>query len=89
MKDYIKPLVAKNLAHIYLHIGTNDVANLLADQVKNNIFEIARNIRNKGINCTISSLIKRKDQYSVKVEQINNVLYRERPIGINIINMKI
>ena len=26
MKDYIKPLVAKNPAHIYLHIGTNDVA---------------------------------------------------------------
>ena len=28
MKDYIKALVAKNHAHIYLHIGTNDVANL-------------------------------------------------------------
>ena len=37
MKDYIKPLVAKNLAHIYLHIGTNNVANLSADQVKDNI----------------------------------------------------
>ena len=85
MKDYIKPLVAKNPAHIYLHIGTNDVANLSADQVKDNIFEIVRNVRNKGINCTVSSLIKRKNQYSVKVEQINNLLYRELPIGITII----
>ena len=85
MKDYIKPLVAKKPAHIYLHIGTNDVANLSADQVKDNIFEIARNIRNKGINCTVSSLIKRKDQYSVNLEEINNLLYRELPTGINII----
>ena len=85
MKDYIKPLVAKKPAHIYLHIGTNDVANLSADQVKDNIFEIARNIRNKGINCTVSSLITRKDQYSVNVEEINNLLYRELPTGINII----
>ena len=56
MKDYIKPLVAKNPSHIYLHIGTNDVANLSADQVKDNIFEIARNVRNKGINCTVCHL---------------------------------
>ena len=85
MKDYIKPLVVENPAHIYLHIGTNDVANLSADQVKDNIFEIVRSIRNKGINCTVSSLIKRKDQYSVKVEEINNLLYMELPTGINII----
>ena len=85
MKDYIKPLVAKKPAHIYLHIGTNDVANLSADQVKHNIFEIARNIRNKGFNCTVSSLIKRKDQYSVNVEEINNLLSRELPTGIIII----
>ena len=56
-----------------------------ADQVKDNIFEIARNIRNKEINCTVSSLIKRKDQYSVNVKEINNLLYRELPTGINII----
>ena len=40
MKNYIKPLTAKKPAHIYLHIGANDVANLLADQVKDNIFEL-------------------------------------------------
>ena len=85
MKDYTKPLVAKNPAHIYLHIETNDVANLSADQVKDNIFEIARNVRNKGINCTVSSLIKRKDQCPVKVEEINNLLYRELSTGIKII----
>ena len=73
MKDYKKPLIVKKLAHIYLHIGTNDAANLSADQVKDNIFEIARNIRNKGINCTVSSLIKKKDQYSVNMEEINNL----------------
>ena len=49
------------------------------------ILEIARNVRNKGINCTVSFLIKRKDQYSLKVEEINNLLYRELPTGINII----
>ena len=47
--------------------------------------KITSNVRHKGINCTVSSLIKRKHQYSLKMEEINNLLYRELPTDINII----
>ena len=61
------------------------------DQLKSNTSHMTFNVRNvridrnKEINCIVSSIIMRKNQYSVKVEEINKLLQRELSTGINLI----
>ena len=55
MKHFIKPLVQRKPTEIILHVGTNDVDILSAEDVADNIIKLTDDIKKKGTGCTVSS----------------------------------
>ena len=68
---FIKPLLARNLHHVILLIGTNDIPdkNMAAKTIAEKIMEIGKKIEDHGIRCTISELVTRND-----VSTFNNIV---------------
>ena len=75
---FIKPLLARNLHHVILLIGTNDIPdkNITVDTTAERIMEIGKRTEDHGIRCTISELVTRSDvsTYNNKVKSVNKKL---------------
>ena len=76
MKDYIKPSIARKPDMVVLHTGTNDLkSNQNSSDIANDIFNLAKNIKNSGTEVSIlSSLIPRGDRLSKKKKKVNKEL---------------
>ena len=75
MKDYIKPNIAGKPGVVILHTGTNDLkSNQNPSDIANDIFNLAKNIKNSGTEVSISSLIPRGDRLSKKEKKVNKEL---------------
>ena len=87
MKHFIKPLVQRKPSEIILHVGTNDVDIHSAEEVADNIIKLTDDIKNKGIRCTVSSLVVRADSELLKsaVIDVNNVLRDSLPQDVNFV----
>ena len=75
MKDYIKPTISRKPDMVILHTVTNDLkSNQNPSDIPNEIFNLAKNIKNSGTEVSISSLIPRRDRLSEKGKKVNKEL---------------
>ena len=81
----VEPLLARYPDHIIIHIGTNNLSDesMTADRIADDIFQLANKIEERGIKCTISELITRRDEYNEKAKLVNKKL-EERKSKTNI-----
>ena len=80
MHDFIRTLLKKKPEEIILHVGTNDLTSTLnATQIVDEILKLRLIIVSYGINCTISTIVKRDDGCWVKATEVNQVLFNEVP----------
>ena len=71
MKDYIKPTNARKPNIVILHNGTNDLkSNQNPLDIANKIINLVKNIKNSGMEVSISSLIPRGDRLSKKRRKV-------------------
>ena len=82
---FVEPLLARYPDHIILHVGTNNLSDesMTADRIADNVFQLANKIEERGIKCTISELITRRDENNEKVKLVNKKL-EERKSKTNI-----
>ena len=85
MEYFGEPLLARYPDHIIIHVGTNNLSDesMTADRIKDDIFHLANKIEERGIKCTISELITRRDENNEKVSLFNKKL-EERKSKTNI-----
>ena len=85
MHEYVKPTIKKKPDNIILHVGTNDLSqNTTTEEIAKNIINLAASIYQSNINVTISGLIPRNDNLSVRCDELNDYLNKmcsERNIG--------
>ena len=74
MFDFIKPLLNKNPDEIILHVGTNNLQCMLSpEQIVDEILKLRMIMVSFGIQCTISTLVKRDDGYWDKGAEVNRL----------------
>ena len=72
MFDFIKPLLSKNPDEVVLHVGTNNLQSKLSPkQIVDEILKLRMIIVSFGIQCTVSTLLKRDDGYWDKGAEVN------------------
>ena len=76
LTDHIQPIIRnKDVEHIYLHIGTNDLKSEKTPvQICHNIINLTAAIRDKGIKVPVSGIIQRNDHLNNKVLLVNESL---------------
>ena len=74
MEYFIKPLLERKPSHVIIHCGTNDlVQGASCNEVIQRITNLARNIVNNGMTCSVSMLTKGTDGPNPLVNQVNNL----------------
>ena len=80
MKSYIQPTIERKPNLIVLHTGTNDLSLKLNNeqkselQIANEIFELAKSIKENGIEVVISGLLPRGDRLETNRKRVNLIL---------------
>lgn len=75
MKDYVKPSVRQKPDHLILRVGTNDMdSDKLPEILAKSVVAIARLLKEKSINVSISNLIEHNDRFSEIAVEVNESL---------------
>ena len=80
MKDYVKPSIRENNPdNIMFHVGTNDVPfEKSPHAMAQSIVDLVKNVAIDNLQLTVSSIVRRNDQWSKKVNKVNKVLLNLR-----------
>ena len=85
MKSYIKPSTRRNPHAIIIHCGTNELRNdNTAEEIADNIVNLALSVKTETTEVIISGITPRKDKLNAKGMKVNEYLYKklsERNMG--------
>ena len=75
MRDYVQPSLKFNPDAILLHCGTNDLrTDKCAEEIANNIINLAKKMKSNENEIIISSIFIRKDELNAKGIEVNDFL---------------
>ena len=79
------PLINRKPDHILLHVGTNNLATDSPQQIAENIVALTKLITDRGIECSVSEILKRNDYLSLVGEEVNLILRNILPDNVKLI----
>ena len=85
MVSYLNPLINRKLDHILLHVGTNNLATDSPQEIAENIAALTKLIIDRGIECSVSEILKRNDYLSLVGEEVNRILRNILPDNVKLI----
>ena len=74
MESYIKPTLKKNLEHIIIHCGTNDLKNSTPQSIAEKILSLAKSSQQENNTVLVSSLVPRNDHLDKKGKEVNMII---------------
>ena len=83
--SYLNPLINRKPDHILLHVGTNNLATDSPQEIAENIVALTKLITDRGIECSVSEILKRNDYLSLVGEEVNRILRNVLPDNVKLI----